>query len=212
MDAINVLALHGYHGSARILRQQIQPLDAALPSSINLTYVDAPSLPRGDFGWWHEGFSGWERTRDWVIDLAGQQHFHGVIGFSQGAALAGLLTAVQERASDTARGDGLGFRFAVMIGGFTSDAPQHADLFTRPLTTPSLHVTGSKDSIVPMRDSLRLAGRFADPVLVQHGGGHVIPDEPEVVGRIVDFAARHAAALHTAVLAESAPDGGRGDA
>ncbi|MBF9071359.1 alpha/beta hydrolase family protein [Streptacidiphilus fuscans] len=211
MDAINVLALHGYHGSAQILRRQLHPVAAALPATINLTYVDAPSLSRGDFGWWHEGFSGWERTRDWVIDLAARQHFHGVIGFSQGAALAGLLTAVQETAPDPGAeeaGRRLGFGFAVMIGGFTSDAPQHGQLFTRPLTTASLHVTGAADSIVPMRDSLRLADRFADPVVLRHGGGHVIPADREVVGRIVDFVSGQAASR----LGASARSGGRGDA
>ena len=196
MDTINVLALHGYHGSAQVLRRQIAPLAAALPPTIRLTYIDAPSLSRGDFGWWHDGFRGWENTRDWVIDLAAQQHFDGVIGFSQGAALAGLLTATHEAARNGESGDTplgpLAFGFAVMIGGFTSEEPQHAALFSRLLTTPSLHVTGSADRIVPMRDSLRLAARFADPSIVKHRGGHVIPAEPGAVGRIVEFVEQQA--------------------
>jgi hypothetical protein len=196
MDRISILALHGYHGSAQALRRQIAPLADALSFCVDLTFVDAPSLARGDFGWWHEGFTGWEATRDWVADLAAQRHFDGVIGFSQGAALAGLLLATQETsgngaADPTPHAFGFGFRFGVMIGGFTSDEPKHAALFRRMLATPSLHVTGSADGIVPMRDSLRLAERFADPVIVKHGGGHVIPADPRVVGRIVEFVERH---------------------
>ena len=61
-----MLCLHGYHGSAAILRRQMAPLADGLPSNVELVYVDAPSLSTGDFGWWHEGFRGWERTRDWV--------------------------------------------------------------------------------------------------------------------------------------------------
>ena len=85
-----MLCLHGYHGSSAILRRQLAPLAAALPGNVELVYVDAPSLSRGDFGWWHEGFSGWERTRDWVFELLNAgPHIDGIFGFSQGAALTG---------------------------------------------------------------------------------------------------------------------------
>jgi hypothetical protein len=194
-DSISILALHGYHGSAQALRRQIAPLAEALPPSASLTFVDAPSLARGDFGWWHEGFTGWEATRDWAAALTAEQHFDGVIGFSQGAALAGLLLATQEAPADEAAAGkpfafGFGFGFGVMIGGFTSPKPQHAALFRRKLATPSLHVTGSADGIVPMRESLRLAERFADPVVIKHDGGHVIPSDPRVLGSIVEFVDR----------------------
>jgi hypothetical protein len=194
MDSISILALHGYHGSARVLRRQIAPLADALPVSIDLTFVDAPSIARGDFGWWHEGFTGWEASRDWVADLAAGQHFDGLLGFSQGAALAGLLLATQEAVGEGAAGPAplaSGFGFGVMIGGFTSQEPEHAALFRRRLATPSLHVTGTADRIVPMRDSLRLAQRFADPVIITHDGAHVIPSDPRIIGRIVAFAERH---------------------
>jgi Serine hydrolase (FSH1) len=47
------------------------------------------------------------------------------------------------------------------------------------------------DGIVPMRESLLLAERFADPVIIEHGGGHVIPDDPTITTRIADFVASH---------------------
>ena len=58
-----------------------------------------------------------------------------------------------------------------------SPAPchKHAELFRRKLAVPSLHVTGRADTIVPRRDSLRLADRFADPLIIEHSGGHIIP-------------------------------------
>jgi pimeloyl-ACP methyl ester carboxylesterase len=74
-----------------------------------------------------------------------------------------------------------------MVSGFTSTLPEHAHLFQKKLSVPSLHVTGRADGIVPMRDSLMLAERFAHPVIIEHGGGHVIPADPAVVTRIVDF-------------------------
>lgn len=183
-----ILALHGYHGSATILRGQLAPVTAALPD-VEFTFVDAPSRRSGDFGWWHEGFSGWERTRDWVLDLVAQQHFDGVLGFSQGAALTGLLAGVQATDPATA----LDFGFAVMIGGFTSFAPRHASLFPGPLTIPSLHVMGRTDTIVPIGDSLRLADRFADPVVLRHDGGHIVPNDPAIVRGVNEFITARAA-------------------
>src|SRR5580698_9926840 len=94
---LRILCLHGYHGSAAILRNQMAGMVSAMPSDIEFVYVDAPSLARGDFGWWHEGFSGWERTRDWITgELSTGPRIDGLFGFSQGAALTGLLAALHE--------------------------------------------------------------------------------------------------------------------
>jgi predicted esterase len=185
MFHLRVLCLHGYHGSGSILRDQMKSLAATLPPNIEFVYVDAPSLATGDFGWWHEGFDGWERTRDWAIDLVCDgPRFDGVFGFSQGAALAGLLTAEQENGSAPPE---FRFDFVVMVGGFTSDLPKHAELFRHKLTTPSIHVIGRSDVIVPRRDSLRLADRFADPLVLEHPGGHIVPGRDAVAGPIADF-------------------------
>src|SRR5689334_19339744 len=50
---LRILCLHGYHGSAQILRSQLGPLASSLEPLVELVYVDAPSLAAGDFGWWH---------------------------------------------------------------------------------------------------------------------------------------------------------------
>jgi Serine hydrolase (FSH1) len=54
MSTIRILCLHGYHGSAAVLRRQIAPVAARLPADVELVFVDAPSLASGGFGWWHE--------------------------------------------------------------------------------------------------------------------------------------------------------------
>lgn len=184
MNTIRILSLHGYRGSAAILRRQIAPVAATLPADVELVFVDAPSLASGDFGWWHEGFRGWERTRDWAIELMSAQHFDGVFGFSQGAALTGLLAALCDEQPAP-----ISFDLGIMVSGFTSTMQQHAHLFTRKLSVPSLHVIGRADGVVPMRDSLLLADRFANPVIIEHAGGHVIPDDPAITARIADFVA-----------------------
>jgi predicted alpha/beta hydrolase family esterase len=67
------------------------------------------------------------------------------------------------------------FDFAVMVGGFKSDSPQHAHLFRRELTLPSVHVMGRSDTIVPIGDSRELANQFREPLVLEHPGGHVVP-------------------------------------
>jgi pimeloyl-ACP methyl ester carboxylesterase len=181
-----MLCLHGYHGSAAILRGQMAPLAAALPLNVELVHVDAPSLASGDFGWWHEGFRGWERTRDWAVELLRTgPRIDGIFGFSQGAALTGLLAALRDT-----RPAPVWFEFAIMVGGFTSTMPQHAELFRHKLTVPSIHVTGRADAVVPRHDSVQLADRFADPLVIEHPGGHIIPSGTAATEPIVSFLAR----------------------
>src|SRR5260370_10417536 len=163
---LRLLCLHGYHGTGAILRRQMAPLAAALPPNVELVYVDAPSLATGDFGWWHEGFTGWERTRDWVVELLRTSpRFDGAFGFSQGAALTGLLAALQDSAAAQSE---LDFEFAVMVGGFTSNLPKHADLYGGKHTLPSLHLVRPADGRLPMRHPLRLPHRFPDPLPLRH--------------------------------------------
>jgi pimeloyl-ACP methyl ester carboxylesterase len=98
--------------------------------------------------------------------------------------MAGLWAALRD--ADSAP---ISFDLAIMVSGFTSSLPHHAHLFTRKLSVPSLHVMGRADGIVPMRDSVLLAERFTDPVIIEHAGGHVIPDDPAITTRIADFVA-----------------------
>jgi len=183
MGKLRILCLHGYHGSARILRAQMQPLVEDLRSAIDFVYVDAPSLSAADFGWWHLNFRDWERTRDWMVSLFQQeQHFDGVFGFSQGAALTSLLVGMRGT-------DRLSFDFAMMVGGFRSDSPVHAHLYAakESYELPSLHIIGQADMVVPPEDSRILAAQFASPVVLEHPGGHVIASTPAIRRAVAEF-------------------------
>src|SRR5204863_205606 len=104
--------------------------------------------------------------------------FDGVLGFSQGAALAALLVGVaaMERAAAGATGSPLAFDFAVMVGGFVSADAEHAPLYQalRAAEVPSLHVIGRADRVVSPEASRALAARFAGARVVEHDGGHVM--------------------------------------
>ena len=206
---MRILCLHGYQGSAQVLRQKLAPLAAGVGSQAELVFIDAPSRAVGDYGWWHaradgepafgdpgadgprRRYEGWQRTRAALIATFERLGpFDGVLGFSQGAALAGLLVGLRatgQRSPDPERP--LRFDFAIMIGGFVSNDPELARLYQRreSYALPSLHVFGRADGIVPVAQSRALAAHFVTPVCVEHAGGHVIASEPAVQGAFRGF-------------------------
>ncbi|HEY0191789.1 MAG TPA: hypothetical protein VGC42_11760 [Kofleriaceae bacterium] len=190
---LRLLGLHGYHGSAAGLRGQAAALADAIAPVADLVCVDAPSLASGDFGWWHasqEGagvrYRGWEKTRDGLAGFCARSGpFDGVLGFSQGAALAALLVALG--AFDGAAAPR--FDFAIAIGGFASRDPGHAAAFevAGGIDVPTLHVIGRRDGIVAPRASHALASRFRGARVVEHDGGHVIPADAGVRAATAEF-------------------------
>jgi pimeloyl-ACP methyl ester carboxylesterase len=188
---MRILCLHGYHGNAEFLRRQMAPLTSLIENA-EYVYVDAPSLADRDFGWWHSPSRGWDRTRDWAIDLfATAPHFGGVFGFSQGAALTGLLAGMQQAQA-------VHFDFAIMVGGFKNDAPQHAELYQHKFALPSVHIIGSRDGVIPPHESQELADQFENAVVLKHSGGHIVPGDPVVVDGVAHFLDRMSRALSPA--------------
>ena len=195
MHRLRLLCLHGYHGNRNILRQQMDPLFHGL--EVDCVQVDAPSIAEGDFGWWHgnfsayrEGFRGWGRTRDWLVRIfAGEPCFDGVFGFSQGAALVGLLPGLRAPDGRPTEATPLAFDFAIAVGGFRSDAAEHEPFFAARAgyQLPSLHIMGTSDRVVAAADSRVLAEQFPSPVVLQHTGGHVIPGVPPIRAKVVEF-------------------------
>jgi len=123
MEKLHILCLHGYHGSAQVLRGQLASLADGLDGLAEFVCVDAPSLAAGDFGWWHASaaesaarvdagagngvkcYYGWQRTLDAIVSaFARQGPFDGVFGFSQGAALASLLVGLRPGAGRVGSG------------------------------------------------------------------------------------------------------------
>jgi acetyl esterase/lipase len=206
---LRILCLHGYHGSGDILRAQMASLASGLGALAELFYIDAPTLGGGDFGWWHavaaddralrgdpgvppgaRRYRGWQQTRDFIVKLFETEGpFDGVLGFSQGAALTGLLVGLRSPDGKPTVDKPLAFDFAVMVGGFASVDPDLSRLYESEgsYALPSLHVIGRSDFVVPSQDSRALAARFRDPLILEHDGGHVIPSAPDLRGRVAAF-------------------------
>src|SRR6266478_5587653 len=209
MKRLRILCLHGYNGNAEVMRDQMRALVTGTETLAEYISVDAPSLAVGDFGWWHavddpnatgrgdpgvdgrvKYYKGWQRTRDWLVSVFAQRGpFDGVLGFSQGAALTGLMVGMRAPAGKTTPEHPLAFDFATIVSGFRSNDPSHAVLYAskESFDLPSLHIIGRSDFIVPPAESFELASAFASPTILQHGGGHVIASTSEIRDRYRRF-------------------------
>ena len=209
MQKLRILCLHGYHGSAGILRDQMATLTDGMDPLAQFVRVNAPSLAHGDFGWWHavrDGkstsneyagvslgaarYEGWSNTRKWVVSLFEREGpFDGVFGFSQGAALAALLVGLRSHDGTTTEQKPLAFDFAIMVGAFLATDPDLAGLYDsqESYDLPSIHIIGRSDFIVPGEYSRKVAAKFKNPLLLEHNGGHVIAGTPLIRKRVASF-------------------------
>ncbi|XVE63140.1 hypothetical protein DITRI_Ditri06bG0176200 [Diplodiscus trichospermus] len=116
-----------------------------------------------------------------------QGPFDGILGFSQGAAMAALLCAQGDRLKD-----GTDFRFVILCSGF---ALPFADFEGRSINLPSLHIFGSdpgKDRQITSHTSRDLASRFEGgcSVIIEHEFGHIIPTRSPYIDNLKDFLRR----------------------
>ncbi|CCC14380.1 unnamed protein product [Sordaria macrospora k-hell] len=129
----------------------------------------------------------------------------GVIGFSQGGAMAAMLTAAMEHLSpghprpvltaeheawarqirDANKGQPL--KFCVSYSGFFALPPELGWLWEPKVKTPTMHFLGSLDTVVEESRSRRLVEACEDAVVVVHPGGHYVPVSKEWVAPLVGF-------------------------
>jgi predicted esterase len=196
MSRLRLLCLHGFGGSGPALRAQMQGAfgDLEAAAEVELVCPDAPRLADGRSAWWNalpvadpaspgKLYEGWAHTRDSLIALFAESGpFDGVFGFSQGAALGGLLVGLRAADGVPSHEQPLQFGFAILVGGFVSNDAAHLALYAaqQSYALASLHLIGRADRIVPPEASRALAARFAAPLVVEHDGGHVIASRAEV--------------------------------
>ena len=119
--------------------------------------------------------------------------FDGVLGFSQGAAVAFSLCLLRE--SCLKQENIFKFQFAILCSGFVSPAQEHQELMlttSLPLKCPSLHVFGEEegcDRQVGIQESKQLASMFTpdNAVVLMHKSGHIVPSQKEYVNQVKSF-------------------------
>lgn len=154
-------------------------------SEVNMTSSDPSTTPRG---WWK---SNPERTvahrlEDSLLllrDILQRDRYDGVFGFSQGAAMAALLSALLERPHSyppfliDGEAPHPPFKFCVAVSGFKAAGSLSAEIFGASYSTPTLHVLGRTDVIVIEERSKFLLDLSLNKRLEEHDGGHFVPSK-----------------------------------
>jgi predicted esterase len=202
-----LLVLHGYTMNSDTMREHIAPLSAGFPPDVSLVIPAAPHacseasverfyagtgltrLPPPYLTWWDatddgSEYRGWEQSRDALAALVEQHAPVGVLGFSQGAIVASVLSAM------ASRGILPGLSFVILVAGGTPRATALAPLFDDTIRIPSLHVWGERDGLAER--SRELSGRFDESTssVVTWPGGHRVPPGGPAADAIADFVRR----------------------
>ncbi|KAK4157404.1 serine hydrolase FSH [Chaetomidium leptoderma] len=135
------------------------------------------------------------------VKVGGEGFVDGVVGFSQGGCMAGMLASAMEegrevvvpeehqgwlRAVREANG-GRALKFAVIYSGFYAVPQDLAWLYAPKIKTPTLHFLGSLDTVVCESRSQGLLERCEDPMVLTHPGGHHVPVSKEWVMPLAGF-------------------------
>ena len=169
------------------------------------------------FGWWRRDSSeplgpyiGFEEGLAQVAGiLKDEGPFDGVVGFSQGAALAAMLASLLEEERVEAfekAGDGMAYpssfltgegrtrvhpplRFFVAYSGFKAESGLYKAFYEPEIRTRCSLVLGTLDTVLPIERVEALAdvcveGRQA---VVEHTGAHYVPCDKRMVGVLAAF-------------------------
>ncbi|KAG2197112.1 hypothetical protein INT47_004177, partial [Mucor saturninus] len=140
------------------------------------------------FGWWYSPkykpvrpdgyFVGYKETVEYVTDVLKKQGpFDGILGFSQGACFAALLTEMLENHEL----DHPPLKFSIIVAGFKPTMQEATNMMLRKdkkVKTPSLHFIGDLDTLVLPENMISLAETFEKAKIFRHTGGHYLPSNP----------------------------------
>lgn len=204
-----LLFLHGFTQSGSLFAKKTSALRKALQKQgYQCFYIDAPvelSAPDLPFdtsnldssadtdwkSWWvtnqnkpdyYKLDKAFDSVRD-AIEKDGP--FDGVMGFSQGAAMAGVLCSqihnLHEKQPPV--------KYGVLFCGFRIAPEEYQKFFEPPIATNTLHVLGSLDTVVSEERSLGLWNACDEKTrtMIKHPGGHFVPNSKNFVTDIIGW-------------------------
>lgn len=113
--------------------------------------------------------------------------FDGIMGFSQGAGLAGYLLTDFNGILKLSEEQQPKFKFFVSFSGFKFEPSHFQKAYSKnQIVTPSLHIQGELDTVVSEERSLELYNCFEESTrdIFKHPGGHFVPNSKNVVMRV----------------------------
>ncbi|XP_019704323.1 rhodanese-like domain-containing protein 6 isoform X2 [Elaeis guineensis] len=131
---------------------------------------------------------GFEKSYSYLKTVISQMGpFDGILGFSQGAAMAALFCEQQQRC-----GGVLDFRFAILCSGFSAVS---GECSRKLIKCPSLHCFGNgqgHDRQIACEASRKLVDLFDKDcsVVIEHDMGHIIPTRSPYIDQMKEFLMR----------------------
>jgi predicted esterase len=204
-----ILCLHGYVQNGNMFAKKTSAIRKALDKmGFETVYLTGPvkievsdlSFEVNNEGgreidnmrsWWPNSESNPEHlTIDMALDeiianIDQEGPFVGVLGFSQGAALAAILCQIIHTVHESQQP----LKFGLFYSGFRSRLPAYAKYYERPISVPSIHVIGTLDTVVEEERTMKLydACEPSKRVLLTHPGGHFVPNAKDILTKVVAF-------------------------
>ncbi|GKZ27278.1 hypothetical protein AbraIFM66951_004879 [Aspergillus brasiliensis] len=146
--------------------------------------------------------------QDTLVELSESLHgqpIHAAVGFSQGGALTAMIAGLCDASTNSTRKEMLRaqgipvgtfltnlpgqepLKFVVCISGFRGTMKYYSGFYAPMLTTPSMHIIAALDTMVADVQSQDLISVFEKPQVVYHRGGHHIPRDRRLLGRVGEF-------------------------
>ncbi|KAH9920927.1 FSH1-domain-containing protein [Fomitopsis serialis] len=149
------------------------------------TETDPVLAPRG---WWRVNedrtqTNGLEESLAVLRDVLAKDHYDGVFGFSQGAAMAAILAALLEKPAVhppfliNGEPPHPPLQFCVAVAGFRPVSPLCDVILLPSYPTRSLHILGRTDVIVVEERSRTILDISSNKRVEYHDGGHFVPSK-----------------------------------
>ncbi|KAL6278474.1 hypothetical protein ACE6H2_022075 [Prunus campanulata] len=141
--------------------------------------------------------AGFEESLAYIKTVYAQEGpFDGLLGFSQGAAMAAALVWAQQTRRRLLQTGEMEYGFVILCSGFgLTKLMEVEEEKIQMLKCPSLHIFGSdhgKDRQIANQASRMLASLFDEgcSVTIEHDSGHIIPTRPPYIDQVKDFLGR----------------------
>jgi glutathione S-transferase/predicted esterase len=192
---LKVLCLHGYRQTSTSFYEKLGAFRKMVGKKCQMTLVNAPHVVPADpedaaaqeqRGWWFSQPHGYFKSNDVSACDKGFEEslaiikktieedgpFDGLMGFSQGAALAVLIGLLQSRGEASFSC----FKFAMIFAPFKSACSRHDYIYEgTKIDIPTMVVIGEGDQVIEASRSESLLAYFSRPEVVRHPGGHFVP-------------------------------------
>lgn len=208
-----VLCLHGSMQNGTIFQDRLKTLLKKARALAEFAFIDAPHIQSVDEGdgekrcWWRPGLqpgephpewaAQWEESRQTIEQALEEackagRPFDGIMGFSNGAAVAAMVLALAYKAkraycSSEAPDCYRSLRFGILCSGYLPHILKHEEHLEGVAT---LHVVGDSDPLITPQETQELFDHCSTPQPIKHvmvSVKHHVPSRSQDVSRICNF-------------------------